>query len=193
MTPKDNRALDSGPDENKAPGSALSAVDQALMEELESVIPRLRRYARSLTRDQHRGDDLVQDTLVRALDKLHLYRRGTNLLAWLFTIMRNLHINSLRSAKWERSQSDEQVELPVPGLQISNMAMRDLARAMSNLPDDQRETVVLVAVEGLAYQDVAKIMDVPIGTVRSRLSRARDRLRHLVQGERNEGEEADGE
>lgn len=192
MTAKDERALDRRPEEDQS-DSSLSAVDQALMEELESVIPRLRRYARSLTRDQHRGDDLVQDTLVRALDKLHLYQRGTNLLAWLFTIMRNLHINSLRSAKWERSQAETQVELPVPGLQISNLAMRDLAQAMSKLPDDQRETVVLVAVEGMAYQDVAQIMQVPIGTVRSRLSRARDRLRHLVQGENSEGGPADGE
>lgn len=192
MTAEEERAVDKRPDE-EAGSSELSAVDQALMEELESVIPRLRRYARSLTRDQHRGDDLVQDTLVRALDKLHLYQRGTNLLAWLFTIMRNLHINSLRSAKWERAQAETQIEVPVPGLQISNLAMRDLAQAMAKLPDDQRETVVLVAVEGMAYQDVAQIMQVPIGTVRSRLSRARDRLRHLVQGEQSEGDGTDGE
>ncbi len=104
--------------------------------------------------------------------------------------MRNLHINSLRSTKWEVPQPETEIELPVPGLQLSNLAMRDLALAMARLPADQRETVVLVAVEGLAYQEVAQIMQVPIGTVRSRLSRARDRLRHLMEGvEQQEGDE----
>jgi RNA polymerase sigma-70 factor (ECF subfamily) len=161
-----------------------------LLQELEQLIPRLRRYARSLTRDETRADDLVQDTLIRAIDKLHLFEPGTNLVAWLFTIMRNIHINALRSAKWEREQDPADLELPVPGLQLSNLALRDLARAMGALPDDQRETVLLVAVEGLAYQDAAEIMSVPIGTVRSRLSRARSRLRQLMYGEA-EGERGD--
>jgi len=168
------------------------AVQRKLLLELEELIPRLRRYARSLTRDETRADDLVQDTLIRAIDKLHLFEPGTNLVAWLFTIMRNIHINALRSAKWERDQDPADIELPVPGLQISNLALRDLARAMSALPDDQRETVMLVAVEGLAYQDAAEIMSVPIGTVRSRLSRARTRLRQLMYGEaEGEGERSD--
>jgi len=176
------------------PGRHNEEVQGQLLAELEELIPRLRRYARSLTRDETRADDLVQDTLIRAIDKLHLFEPGTNLVAWLFTIMRNIHINALRSAKWERDQDPADLELPVPGLQLSNLALRDLARAMSALPDDQRETVMLVAVEGLAYQDAAEIMSVPIGTVRSRLSRARTRLRQLMNGEaEGEGERNDDE
>lgn len=174
------------------PGRHGEETQRQLLQELEQLIPRLRRYARSLTRDETRADDLVQDTLIRAIDKLHLFEPGTNLVAWLFTIMRNIHINALRSAKWEREQDPADLELPVPGLQLSNLALRDLARAMGALPDDQRETVLLVAVEGLAYQDAAEIMNVPIGTVRSRLSRARSRLRQLMYGEA-EGENGDEE
>lgn len=176
------------------PGRHSQETQRKLLQELEQLIPRLRRYARSLTRDETRADDLVQDTLIRAIDKLHLFEPGTNLVAWLFTIMRNIHINALRSAKWEREQDPADLELPVPGLQLSNLALRDLARAMGALPDDQRETVLLVAVEGLAYQDAAEIMSVPIGTVRSRLSRARSRLRQLMYGEaEGEGERGDDE
>lgn len=175
------------------PGRHGEETQRKLLRELEELIPRLRRYARSLTRDETRADDLVQDTLIRAIDKLHLFEPGTNLVAWLFTIMRNIHINALRSAKWEREQDPADLELPVPGLQISNLALRDLARAMSALPDDQRETVMLVAVEGLAYQDAAEIMSVPIGTVRSRLSRARSRLRQLMSGEAESEGEGEGE
>lgn len=175
--------------EKPKPGRHGEETQRQLLQELEQLIPRLRRYARSLTRDETRADDLVQDTLIRAIDKLHLFEPGTNLVAWLFTIMRNIHINALRSAKWEREQDPSDFELPVPGLQISNLALRDLARAMGALPADQRETVLLVAVEGLAYQDAAEIMSVPIGTVRSRLSRARSRLRQLMYGEaEGEGE-----
>ena len=193
------RAAEAEPAEAEArpqPGRHGEEVQRQLLAELEELIPRLRRYARSLTRDETRADDLVQDTLIRAIDKLHLFEPGTNLVAWLFTIMRNIHINALRSAKWEREQDPADLELPVPGLQISNLALRDLARAMSALPDDQRETVMLVAVEGLAYQDAAEIMSVPIGTVRSRLSRARSRLRQLMYGEvegEDEGDRGDDE
>jgi RNA polymerase sigma-70 factor (ECF subfamily) len=175
------------------PGRHGEEIQRQLLHELEQLIPRLRRYARSLTRDETRADDLVQDTLIRAIDKLHLFEPGTNLVAWLFTIMRNIHINALRSAKWEREQDPSDLELPVPGLQLSNLALRDLARAMSALPDDQRETVMLVAVEGLAYQDAAEIMSVPIGTVRSRLSRARTRLRQLMYGEAEGEVQGEGE
>src|SRR5215470_1327388 len=114
---------------------------------VEQEIPRLRRYARALTRNLDRADDLVQDTLVRAISKSHLWQDGTNLRAWLFTIMHNQHVNSVRRS------------------------LRELERALGQLPAGQRQVVLLVGLEGMTYDEAAKILHVPIGTVRSRLAR----------------------
>lgn len=161
----------------------LSVAQEALIEDLENFIPRLRRYARSLAGEQSKADDLTQETLLRALDKLHQFQPGTNLLAWLFTIMRNTHLNGIRAAKFTKDADPHEVQIPTQGNQIDSLALRELAGAIDTLPEDQRETLMLIGVEGLAYQEVAEIMGVPIGTVRSRLSRARAALKPLVEGQ----------
>jgi len=150
---------------------------------LETEIPRLRRYARALTRDGSRADDLVQSCLVRAVAKQHLWQPGTDLRAWLFTILHNQHVNDVRRSV--REGVSVPVEDVAPVLtSLSNAAaslqLRDLERAMARLPEEQRQVILLVGLEGMRYEEVAKILGIPIGTVRSRLSRGRDMLRELM-------------
>jgi RNA polymerase sigma-70 factor (ECF subfamily) len=150
---------------------------------LESEIPRLRRYARALTRDAARADDLVQETLCRALRKAHLWEPGSNLRAWLFTLLHNQHVNDVRKVVREGLSPpiDEVASmLSMPPTQPAKLEMRDLDRAIGQLPDEQRQVVLLIGLEGLRYEQVAEILDVPVGTVRSRLSRAREALRRLM-------------
>ena len=150
---------------------------------VEREIPRLRRYARALTRAADRADDLVQDTLVRALAKGHLWQPGTDIRAWLFTIMHNQYVNTVRRQTRETATVDvEQVSstLVANTDPTSSWQLRELDRALARLPDDQREVVLLVGLEGVAYDSAAQILGVPIGTVRSRLSRGRDALRRLL-------------
>jgi RNA polymerase sigma-70 factor, ECF subfamily len=144
-------------------------------------IPSLRRYARALLRNKDRADDLVQDTILHGLEKLHLYQPGTNLRAWLFTIMHNQYVNSVR--RWARRGQAVDVEkarLATAAPQMSSLELRDLDRAIALLPDDQRTTLLLVGLEGMKYEEVAQICNVPIGTVRSRISRAREALRQML-------------
>ena len=149
---------------------------------LEEQIPRLRRYARALTRDVNRADDLVQDTLVRALAKQHLWQEGTNLRAWLFTLMHNQHVNDVRRGVREgiTVELTEAPAMTAGPVAIAKLELRDLERALEKLPTEQREVILLVGLEGLAYEEVAVILKVPVGTVRSRLSRGRDLLRRLM-------------
>jgi RNA polymerase sigma-70 factor (ECF subfamily) len=150
---------------------------------LEAQIPRLRRYARSLLRDPSRADDLVQDTLVRALAKQHLWQRDTNLRAWLFTIMHNLHVNVVRQSAREVvmiAVEDVSPSLIATTDPTASLQLRELENAITRLPAEQREVILLVGLEGLRYDEAAVILSVPIGTVRSRLSRARDTLRKLL-------------
>ena len=158
---------------------------------LEEQIPRLRRYARALTRDVNRADDLVQSCLVRAIAKQHLWERGTNLRAWLFTIMHNQHVNDVRHSVREGNsvELDEAPELTTQGNAIVSLELRDLERAIGKLPPEQREVILLVGLEGMAYEEVATVLEIPVGTVRSRLSRGRDQLRRLMGVE--ESAEAD--
>ena len=147
-------------------------------------IPRLRRYASALLRNRDRADDLVQDTLLRGLEKVHLYQPGTNLRAWLFAVMHNLYVNAhRRAARQGQTIHVEKVQLSTPASQVSRLELRDLERAMASLPEDQRTTLLLIGLEGMRYEDVAQICDVPIGTVRSRVSRAREALRQMLKGE----------
>lgn len=152
---------------------------------IEAEIPRLRRYARVLLRRRpDAADDLVQDTIVRGIEKLHLYEAGTNLRAWLFTVMHNQYVNSIRRAARQGHQIDvEKVHLAAPASQTSSLELRDLERAIDRLPEEQRITLLLIGLEGMKYDEVAQICNVPIGTVRSRLSRARDELRRMLEGE----------
>jgi RNA polymerase sigma-70 factor, ECF subfamily len=150
---------------------------------LETEIPRLRRYARALTRDAARADDLVQSCLVRAIAKAHLWQPGTDLRAWLFTILHNQHINEIRRSV--REGVSVAVEDLAPILTVApnagaTLQLRDLERAINTLPEEQRQVILLVGLEGMRYEDVAAVLDIPIGTVRSRLSRGHDMLRKLM-------------
>lgn len=149
---------------------------------LEAEIPRLRRYARALLRDADRADDLVQDTLVRALAKQHLWQADTNLRAWLFTLMHNLHVNLVRQSVREGTTVDAEdtsVILTATTDPTASCQLRELERAIARLPGEQREVILLIGLEGIRYDEAAAILRVPIGTVRSRLSRARETLRRL--------------
>jgi RNA polymerase sigma-70 factor (ECF subfamily) len=149
---------------------------------LEAEIPRLRRYARALLRDSFRADDLVQNTLTRAIAKQHLWQVGTDLRAWLFTIMHNQHVNEVRRSVREGTSVDvEQVPtLTVPSNAEPSLQLRDLELALGKLPVEQRQVILLVGLEGMQYDEVATLLNVPVGTVRSRLSRGRDQLRRLM-------------
>jgi RNA polymerase sigma-70 factor, ECF subfamily len=148
---------------------------------IEAEIPRLRRYARALLRDQDRADDLVQDTLLRGIDKVRLFRSG-DVRAWLFTIMHNQYVNSVRRSVRQGEQIVvEKVQLTSPAPQLPNLELRELESAIARLTEEQRTTLLLVSLEGRKYEEVAQICDVPIGTVRSRLSRAREELRRMME------------
>jgi RNA polymerase sigma-70 factor (ECF subfamily) len=146
-------------------------------------LPRLRRYARALTREPSRADDLVQDTLERALAKLDLWQPGSDLRAWLFTLMHNLFINQVRATRPADSMLDDALDVPVSGGQMEALAARDIHTALARLPVEQREVMLLVGLEQFAYAEAAQVLGVPVGTVMSRLSRARERMRSLLAGE----------
>jgi RNA polymerase sigma factor (sigma-70 family) len=150
---------------------------------LVDLIPRLRRYARALVGDRATADDLVQDTLERAWAKLHLYRRGTDLRAWLFTVMHNVHVNRVRATRLTDPLEDEMPELAQRAPQGDGLLVRDLDRAIGRLPAEQRAVLLLVTLEEMSYEEVARTLGIPIGTVMSRLSRARDKLRVMMQGQ----------
>jgi len=151
--------------------------------EIEAEIPRLRRYARALTRDLIAADDLVQECLTRALIKLHLWQQGTDLRAWLFTILHNQYINHVRRTAREGTAiglSEREPLLARAPQQGSRLELRDLERAIAKLPRTQRSVILLVGLEGMSYGEVATALGVPVGTIRSRLSRGREALRRLT-------------
>jgi RNA polymerase sigma factor (sigma-70 family) len=150
---------------------------------IEREIPRLRPDARALTRSADRADDLVQETLLRAVAKAHLWQQGTDIRAWLFTIMHNQYVNMVRRAIREEATIDiEQMSSSLVATTdpTASRQLRELERALGRLPGDQREVILLVGLEGLSYEAAAQILGVPVGTVRSRLSRGRDALRRLM-------------
>lgn len=153
---------------------------------IAAELPRLRRYARALSAgDTSHADDLVQHALERALNKAHLFQPGTNLRAWLFTILHNVSVSEHRKrAARPYEVSDEttpESAYATPPDAHGKLALRDMARALERLPQEQRETVLLVSLEGLSYKEVSEVMAVPIGTVMSRLARGRDQLRTLME------------
>jgi RNA polymerase sigma-70 factor (ECF subfamily) len=147
-------------------------------------IPELRRYARALTGDAWAADDLVQDTLERACERWQLWAAGSDLRAWLFTLMHNLFIDGARRAQRQLGRrvdiGDVADELVAPP--AGPEGAMDLQRCLLRLPEEQREVLLLVTLQDLAYEEVARITGVPVGTVMSRLSRARGRLRDLMEG-----------
>jgi RNA polymerase sigma-70 factor (ECF subfamily) len=150
---------------------------------LAQHIPRLRRYARALVRDRYAADDLVQDTLERAINKFHLWRPGSDLRAWLFAIMHNVHVNQLRSrAARPEAPLDDGDLLPHPTVDSDHLEIRDMQAAIAALPLEQREVILLVGLEQLSYAEASKALGIPMGTVMSRLFRARERLRAQLSG-----------
>jgi RNA polymerase sigma-70 factor, ECF subfamily len=147
-------------------------------------VPRLRRYARALLGERYAADDLVQDTLERAWRKFHLWRPGSDLRAWLFSIMHNVFVNQVRTKRNDMERTME--ELPTVAVRATQSDMLEIAdvdRALRALSDDQREVLLLVAVEEMTYEEVGRALGIPVGTVMSRLSRARERMRRLIAGE----------
>lgn len=143
-------------------------------------IPNLRRYARALVGDRDGADDLVQDTLERAVRKFHLWRPG-DLRAWLFSIMHNVFVNQLKSRRIAPdAEVDDDFPAPVPG--VTRADLHDLTRALATLAPEQREVLLLVALEEMSYADVSRALGIPMGTVMSRLSRGRERLRRALDG-----------
>ena len=151
---------------------------------VEQHIPRLRRYARALTGDRAAADDLVQDTLERALSRFHLWRQGSDLRAWLFTIMHNIYVNQTRSRiRHPHEALDESTADALHAREPDWAELRDIDDALSRLPGDQRAVLLLVGLEQFTYEEAAQVLEVPLGTVMSRLSRGRERLRLILAGD----------
>jgi RNA polymerase sigma-70 factor (ECF subfamily) len=155
--------------------------------DLVAAIPRLRRYARVLTGDTSRADDLVQDTLARAWEKRALWQAGTDLRAWLFTVMHNLFVNQRALARRDAANvsldgagAPETWQLAVRPNQHVHVELHEVLQQLGKLPAEQREVLILAAVEELKYEEIADVLDIPVGTVMSRLSRAREKLRRIV-------------
>jgi len=152
--------------------------------EIVACIPSLRRYARGLAHDPECADDLVQDTLERAWKRFSMWQRRGAVRAWMFGIMHNLHIDRLRSQRRtpEDAIGDDFADTKAGVAAGDRLELRDLERALQRLPVEHREVLLLVGVEELSYKEIATVIGVPIGTVMSRLSRARERLRAELEG-----------
>jgi RNA polymerase sigma-70 factor (ECF subfamily) len=153
----------------------------SFLSSLEANIPALRRYAWALLRNASDADDLVQDCLVRALDQMDFKMPQGDLRRWLFTIMHNLHV-SRRRRRTVRAEVTVDQSDAVPPSRATQAETRDALRGLASLPEEQRQVLLLVTVEGFGYVDVAGILGIPVGTVMSRLSCARDKLRDFVEG-----------
>lgn len=164
--------------------AATTPQQDAFREHMISVIPRLRAFALSLASKSDYADDLVQETLMKAWHHQADFQPGTNMKAWLFTILRNEYFSQLRKRKRKREVEDVDGELinqlPTPAGQEAHLDMADLRQAMLQLPDDQREAIILVGASGFSYQEVAEITQVAVGTVKSRVNRARVKLASLL-------------
>ena len=158
------------------------AQDSSLRDDLVAAIPNMRAFAISLCGNRDRADDLVQEALVKAWNHLSSFQEGTNLKAWLFTILRNAYFSELRKTKREVADSDGKLaaRLSVPPEQQGHLDLIDLNRALAKLPPDQREALILVGAEGFSYEDAATFSACAVGTVKSRVNRARTRLAELM-------------
>jgi RNA polymerase sigma factor (sigma-70 family) len=152
---------------------------------IEPVIPALRRYARTFVRNAAAADDLVQDTLERAISRWHQRRSDGDTRTWLFTILHNLAVNHLRrtARRGREIPLDDagESDVAVPSTQEDALRREDILGAVGQLPDDQRSVLLLVSLEDVSYAEAARILDIPIGTVMSRLARARARLLKLLE------------
>jgi RNA polymerase sigma-70 factor (ECF subfamily) len=151
--------------------------------ELIACIPRLRRYARALVGDRGGADDLVQDTVERGWRRIAEWRRDGEMRAWLFGIMHNLHVDQLRARRLQTTTLDEETPQPAEAVDHSaGLEIRDMEAALTLLPVEQREILLLVGLEGMTYDQVAGALGLPLGTVMSRLSRGREKLRTFMEG-----------
>lgn len=155
-----------------------------LHKQIVACMPNLRRYARGLTGNVHAADDLVQDALERACSRTGMWQRRGDLRAWMFSIMHNMFIDRVRSARSSPVQpmGNEELTAQTHGTHADMLEVRDLDCVLLRLPPEQREVLLLVAVEQMSYETIAKTLNVPVGTVMSRLSRARAQLRALLEG-----------
>lgn len=149
---------------------------------IAAEIPRLRRYARALLSDASDADDLVQDCLLRALDRRASWTHGDSPRKWLFTILHNLHVDRLRRAARRPPHVPLEEGLAAGAAESEAGTARDISRALAMIPEDQKQAVLLVALEGMSYAETAEILGVPVGTVMSRLARGRERLRQILEG-----------
>ncbi|MDE3121950.1 MAG: sigma-70 family RNA polymerase sigma factor [Paracoccaceae bacterium] len=152
-----------------------------ILDEIETAIPALRRYAHALERDRDAADDLVQDTLERALSRRAQWRGEGSVRAWLFGILQNRYRDTLRRAGPRLVTVEDLATEPArPGAQEGQMALREVHDAMGRLPADQRAALLLVALEGMSFDEAARVLGLPRGTLMSRLARARAALRGLT-------------
>lgn len=158
------------------------AVSRALREDLLASIPNLRAFAVSLSGSSERADDLVQETLMKAWAKFHTFQEGTNLRAWLFTILRNEFYSQVRKRgrEVEDAEGTYAARLASQPSQNGHMDMNDFREALAQLPPDQREALILVGASGFSYEEAADICECAVGTIKSRVSRARTRLGELL-------------
>jgi RNA polymerase sigma-70 factor (ECF subfamily) len=149
-----------------------------LHEQIVEVIPNLRAFARSLVSNSSQADDLVQGALTRALANLDKFEAGTNLRAWMFTILRNLYYSELRKRRREVEDADGgyAATLSTQANQIAALELKDFRAALAKLPPEQREALILIGASGFSYEDAARICGCAIGTMKSRVNRARNRL-----------------
>ena len=152
---------------------------------VEPLIPALRRYARAMVRDRALADDLVQDTLEKAITRWHQRRADGDARSWLFTILHNLAISQMRQTKRRGGHDDiedaDEAVTATRATQEDSLGYRDLMRAVQQLPEEQRSVLLLISVEDLSYAEAAAVLSVPLGTVMSRLSRAREKLLGLME------------
>ncbi|WP_425408781.1 RNA polymerase sigma factor [Hyphococcus sp.] len=154
-------------------------------EELNDVMPALQRFAMSLTRNQEAAEDLVQDSIERALRKAHYYEPGTNFRSWMFTLCRRLFLNQIRKQKSQgvsvELDDSPQAKIAEPASQESSYEFHEVMEHFDKLPERDRDVISLIAIEGMKYTEAAKKLKTPVGTIRSRLSRARTRLKEMTE------------
>jgi RNA polymerase sigma-70 factor (ECF subfamily) len=164
----------------------VSEVRQQIVEQ----IPHLRRYARALVGDRIRADDLVQDCLERAWSRIHLWKAGTNIRAWLFTILHNVYLNTARRHRNMPALTPidgGSADPPARATQEDGLEVRSVWQAFSRLPDTQRAAILLIALEEMSYEEAAVVLDIPVGTLMSRIHRGRERLRGLMSDAGGDG------
>ncbi len=160
----------------------MMMVSQQLRTDLIGAIPNLRAFAVSLCGNPDRADDLVQETLVKAWSNLSSFAEGTNLAAWLFTILRNIYYSEYRKRRREVADSDGAIaaRLATAPAQSGHMDFLDFRTALQKLPADQREALILIGASGLSYEEAAGVCNCAVGTMKSRVNRARNRLVELL-------------